>query len=102
MDTLLKATDIPSLGKGRRCHNEGVSRGAHSFRPDALSDSDRGRRMIGLGPESAIGLVRNTHRQRLISSTVKNTHGIFWLIYKIDGSSADGQDPQIPFQAGPG
>ena len=59
MDNLLKAIDISSLKGTRRCHDEELSRAARSFRPDARNDSGHRRKVIGLGPESVIGFVRN-------------------------------------------
>ena len=59
MDNLLKAIDISSLKGARRCHEEELSRAARSFTPDARIDSGRRRKVIGLGPESLIGFVRN-------------------------------------------
>ena len=59
MDNLLKATDISSLKGTRRCHDEELSRAADSFTQDARNDSGHRRKVIGLGPESLIGFVRN-------------------------------------------
>ena len=59
MDNLLKAIDISSLKGTRRCHDEELSRAARSFRADARNDSGHRRQVIGLGPESLIGFVRN-------------------------------------------
>ena len=59
MDTLLKAIDMSSQKEARRCHDEELSRAARSFRPDALNDSGRREKVIGLTPESVIGFVRN-------------------------------------------
>ena len=61
MDNLLKATDISSLKGARRCHDEELSRAARSVRPHARNDSGHRRKVIGLGPESVIGLTRNPH-----------------------------------------
>ena len=60
MDNLLKAIDVSSLEKARRCHRKGISRVADSFTPDEPHDSGQRRKVIGLGPESVIGLDRNT------------------------------------------
>ena len=59
MDNLLKAIDMSSQKEARRCHNEELSRAARSFTPDALNDSGRREKVIGLAPESVIGFVRN-------------------------------------------
>ena len=59
MDNLLKAIDISSLKGARRCHDEELSRAARSFRPGARNDFGHRRKVIGLGPESVIGFVRN-------------------------------------------
>ena len=58
MDNLLKAIDVSSLKGARRCHDEEISRAAHSFRPDARNDSGHRRKVIGLESESVIGFVR--------------------------------------------
>ena len=59
MDKLLKAIDISSLKRARRCHDEELSRAACSFTSDAVDDSGHRRKVIGLAPESVIGLRRN-------------------------------------------
>lgn len=58
MDILLKAIDISSFKGTRRCHDEELSRAARSFRPDTRNDSGHCRKVIGLRPESMIGLAR--------------------------------------------
>ena len=59
MDNLWKAIDMSSQKEARRCHDEELSRAARSFTPDALNDSGRREKVIGLTPESVIGFVRN-------------------------------------------
>ena len=59
MDNLLKAIDVSSLEKARRCHRKGISRVVNSFTPDEPHDSGQRRKVIGLGPESVIGFDRN-------------------------------------------
>ena len=53
MDNLLKAIDVSSLEKTRRCHRKEVSRVVDSFISDEPHDSGHCRKVIGLG--------RNTH-----------------------------------------
>ena len=55
----LKAIDVSSLEKARRCHRKGVSRVVDSFTSDEPHDSGHWRKVIGLGPESVIGFDRN-------------------------------------------
>jgi len=59
MDNLLKAIDLSSLKRARRCHDEELSRAACPFSSDAVDDSGHRRKLIGLAPESVIGLCRN-------------------------------------------